>query len=913
MDWPGDLGLQFALARAYLAEGNIPLAASILETLTAADPEDFPAQRLLGQQLLALKHANAALALACAHVGDGQSLTEGVRFPDYAAPPSREAVIRLPSVNWAAPARAAHLAARIGDWETARRELEAVLVVDTPAPLPSLLHLGALWHAGQLDLARPLAEGFLARWPRVVAFKLCLAECLLAAGDHPRAIELLHDAATQDSGGQVVTRHWGTAHPYRSLWETNVSIPLPGPMPAELVAALGHNRLTANVGHASSVTYSDDTPNPRSGFSPNTRRRFPTDADAGATSNESLGHNRLNDPARHRLETDGYDQPNPRSGFSPNTRRRFPTDAEAGATDNQAEGISHASSVTYSAVSEAQTEETLEIQSQLDSLAKKLLGQKTGLHYVILSSRTRLTQVFGLEGFTAIDAILQTFTANITARTELQASLVYVDDPSMLSPFGLRPVNPANAWDIKRLLGQLNARLQTQRQAIGALLIVGGAEIIPFHHLPNPTDDADPDIPSDNPYATADENYFVPEWPVGRIPSGAGSNPAALVRALRAAANAYSAKSARKAENWFARFKRWLFAQPSPRSFGYSANIWKNASAAVYTLIGDPRDLLTSPPTDANALPTEGLSPSNLSYFNLHGVEDGAEWYGQRSAEDSEATMEYPVALRPADVVNSGRAPIIVFSEACYGANILGKNTEDALCLRFLDSGSRALVGSTKTAYGSVTTPLIGADLLGHGFWKNVNAGLPVGEALRRAKLQMAQEMHTRQGFLDGEDQKTLISFVLYGDPLATAPNVSPKKPGFSKRNRVSAQRVPQLAEPPLTVCDKSEGDHEITPQMVAQIKKVVAQYLPGMQDAHWRVAHTHAGCAGKNHACPTAHLAKIVAKHPERNEVKSKDAPRHTVVTLSKTIRANARVHPHYARLTLDEKGVVVKMAVSR
>jgi len=870
-DWPGDLGLQFALARTYLAEGNIPLAASVLETLTAADPEDFPAQRLLGQQLLALKSTSAGLALACAHVGDGQNPPEGVRLP-----------------NWAAPARAAHLAESIGDWETARRELEAVLIVDTPAPLPSLLHLCAFWHAGQLDLARPLAEGFLARWPRVVAFKLCLAECLLvehplqgAAGNHPRAIELLHDAATQDSGGQVVTRHWGMAHPYRSLWETNGSVPLPGPMPAELVAALGHNRLTANAGHASSVTYnadSADTPNPRSGFSPNARRRFPTDAEAGATNNDELEHSHLNDPARHRLEADGYDNQNP--------LREFSLDA---ATDAKA------------------SEEVLEIQAQLDTLTKKLLGEKADLHYVILSSRTRLAQVFGLEGFAAIDAVLQTFAANVGARNEFQASLIYVDDPSTLSPFGLRPVNPVNAWDIKRLLGQLNTRLQAQQQTIGALLIVGGAEIIPFHHLPNPTDDADPDIPSDNPYATADENYFVPEWPVGRLPSGTGNNPAPLLRALRAAANAHS-KPARASESWFTRLKRWLFGQSVPRSFGYSANIWKNASAAVYTLIGNPRDLLTSPPVDTHALPAEGLAPSALSYFNLHGVEDGAEWYGQRTAEDPEAAPEYPVALRPADVVNSGRAPVIVFSEACYGANILGKNIEDALCLRFLDSGSRALVGSTKTAYGSITTPLIGADLLGHGFWKNVNAGLPVGEALRRAKLQMAQEMHTRQGFLDGEDQKTLISFVLYGDPLATAPNVRAKKnagarPSTSPRwkSRGSAQ------DAPVTVCAKAEGEHEISPESVAQIKTVVAQYLPGMRDAQWRVAHTHAGCTGKNHACPTAHLAKIVGA------AQSKDAPRHTVVTLAKTIRTNARVHPHYARLTLDEKGVVVKMAVSR
>ncbi|MGH2524743.1 MAG: C25 family cysteine peptidase, partial [Anaerolineales bacterium] len=335
-------------------------------------------------------------------------------------------------------------------------------------------------------------------------------------------------------------------------------------------------------------------------------------------------------------------------------------------------------------------------------------------------------------------------------------------------------------------------------------------------------------------------------------------------------------------------------------SLGYVANVWKEASAAVYTTIGDPRDLLTCPPVDASWFPVKELAPSHISYFNLHGIEDGSEWYGQRSANDFGSTPEYPVALRPADVLNSGRAPVIVFSEACYGANILGKKIGEALCLRFLECGTRALVGSTKIAYGSVTTPLIGADLLGRLFWQNANAGLPVGEALRRAKLQMAQEMHDRQGFLDGEDQKTLISFVLYGDPLATMPGV---------RSTKEAKRLPapRFVEPPATVCDKANGDRAVSPEVVAQIKTVVARYLPGMNDAEWRVAHAHARCTAQ-HACPTAHLA-VRAKYASSLH----HDPHTTVVTLSKTLRADARTHPHYARITLDEKGAIIKLAVSR
>lgn len=814
-DWPGDLGMQLARARACAAEGDAQQAVAVLESLVAADPEAFDAQRLLGDQRRALNASDqATLAYAAAHAGDGLGAPDGFPLPD-----------------WAAPVRAAYLAERIGDWETAWRESEPALEADTPSPLPSLVHLCTLWHAGQLDLALPLAEGFHARWPQVVAFKLCLAECLLKDGDRARALELLHDAAGQDVSGQVAQRHWGAAHLYTQLWEANLSAPLPGPLPAELIKALGLNRLT------------------------------------GAQA-----------PTRH---------------------AQLPIPAPPPATAS-----SHGSPVSLSPRS---SEEIADIQSQLDALAERLERKKaksqlpiSDYHYFVVSSRTRLIQVFDLNGFMAIDDQLKTLAANVAARAKLRVAVLYVDDPASLKALGLQPVNPANAWDIKSLLSDLAAQLRKKNEAIGAVLIVGGEDIIPFHHLPNPTDDPDADIPSDNPYATPDENYFVPEWPVGRIPSGAGQNPEPLLRALRNVATPHSDPSKRAHRNWLVRLWLRLIGHReeigiSP-SFGYSANVWKHASLAVYTTIGDPRHLLTCPPVDAAALPADGLLPARLSYFNLHGIEDGPEWYGQRSADDVGSVPEYPVALRPADVSNHGRAPAIVFSEACYGANILGKTVEDALCLRFLDSGSRAMVASTKIAYGSVTTPLIGADLLGFYFWQNVRDGLPAGEALRRAKLQMAQEMHERQGFLDGEDQKTLIEFVLYGDPLATATDV---------RSKGAKRALPTLAESPPTVCDKSNGETALTPEAVSRIKSVVAQYLPGMRDAQWRVAHSHAECTAK-HDCPTAHLAKFL-KSPIR------PVPHTTVVTLSKTLHANAHAHPHYARVTLDESGAVVKLAVSR
>ncbi|MGH2524423.1 MAG: hypothetical protein ACRDH2_18095, partial [Anaerolineales bacterium] len=432
---------------------------------------------------------------------------------------------------------AAHLAERTGDWETARREAESSLQVE--ASLPSLVYLCSLWHAGQLDLARPLAEGFHARWPRVVAFKLCLAECLLVVGDHgdapARAIELLHEAATHDVGGQVVARHWGVNHPYRSLWEPNPSAPLPGPMPAALVGALGKNQLRGKSQTLASKSQATSSP--------------------------------------HSFSASGLLNP-------------------------------HAA------------EELADIQSQLNTLSLKLSTKKpsdlrppTSNLYLLLSSRTRLVQAYGLGGFAEIDAGMKALAANAAPLTGLKSCVLYVDDSASLSPFGLRPVNPANAWEVKTLLGKLAGRLKTQGQAIGALLIVGGGEIIPFHHLPNPTDDADPDIPSDNPYATPDENYFVPEWPVGRMPSGAGSSPEPLLHALRLAAQGHARKFARPPYGWLQRLRQWLLSwrlsNTRKPSLGYVANVWKEASAAVYTTIGDPRDLLTCPPVDASWFPVK--------------------------------------------------------------------------------------------------------------------------------------------------------------------------------------------------------------------------------------------------------------------------------------------------------------------
>jgi hypothetical protein len=87
------------------------------------------------------------------------------------------------------------------------------------------------------------------------------------------------------------------------------------------------------------------------------------------------------------------------------------------------------------------------------------------------------------------------------------------------------------------------------------------------------------------------------------------------------------------------------------------------------------------------------------------------------------------------------------------------------------------------------------------------------------------------------------------------------------------------------------------------KVRLVVAQYLPGMSNATSKIHRQRCGCDGTDHVC-LAHLAGIKSAPP---------APETTVITLSKRIESGQVRHKHFARLTLDRTGRILKLAVSR
>jgi hypothetical protein len=125
----------------------------------------------------------------------------------------------------------------------------------------------------------------------------------------------------------------------------------------------------------------------------------------------------------------------------------------------------------------------------------------------------------------------------------------------------------------------------------------------------------------------------------------------------------------------------------------------------------------------------------------------------------------------------------------------LGARTiEQSIPLTHLRHGGAACIGSTVNGYGTPAPPLVAADLLAAALLRGLAHGLAVGDALQAARALLVQEMEQRQGYLDEIDLKTLHSFVLYGDPWATASSTpvaaAPKTATTARPERRGAVRM---------------------------------------------------------------------------------------------------------------------------
>lgn len=747
------------------------------------------------------------------------------------------------------------------------------------ALIPALAELERSWRTGRVSAAREMAEQLLETHPRLVKAHLILADCLMAQGEEPAAVAHLHQAAALDPGGEVALRIWDGSRPYEGIWPTSPVPAVAGPLPHGVASALGLNLLPERA-------------------APPVQPAAPTN---GRSSRPAPGpsHSAGSEP------TIDLDSATPSTPV---------TIAEEALINVQAE-ISRLAGRTRSGAKKKERDRRVRYQSA----------------YAIVTSRTRLQAKYGKDGWEEIDGALRTLAKAAEAHLRLPAGVLYIDDQASMEPFQLEPVDPTDPWAVKTVLSRLDDRLAEHQQQIGWVLLVGGPDVIPFHRLPNPTDDGDADVPSDNPYGCKDENYFVPQRAVGRLPDGVDGSPALLLRGIATALSAHHAiRRSRKSwlRQWWEMLLRLIrgWHPASQASFGYAASVWRKVSLTVFSKIGPAQRLRISPPLTAAEFSGLSMGPSRYGYFNLHGIADGPAWYGQRDPSFPADYPAFPVALRPQDVAALGTVPEVVLSEACYGALAEGKTPETALCLKFLASGAQMFVGSTVIAYGGLNSAPEAADLLASYFWQEIMVGRSGGVALQQAKVAFAQHLDIRQGYLDGEDQKTLLSFVYYGDPTLTA-LPSPRPLTGSKRAKRTWK---ELAECPPTVCAKGAhrtGLDSVPDSLVEEIRTRVASYLPGMERANLGVSWQRACRAGLcRHQCascrvgaspsPLSIAEQRAGTSPNSGvgaEFRPGSATGRMVFTLHKSAKVAGQVHEQLVKVTVDGEGKMLKLAVSK
>lgn len=839
--YPGDLEVRLFLAEMLAGDHREAQALEILDRIIGIDPEFQEAHRA---------RARIAYRLSLDRFVESVSVLKAL---GESLPPD------IKTHPWAEALFLAWQAYNLGNVSEAGALLDPVLKGETTPLLGAILHLRLVEKSGEAERVVEVAEKYLQCEFQCVELLLRKSAALLEIGRETEAVRLLHQCVTLDSTGQVARRIWGEHHPYQSLWPRKMECYFDLPLPVAVAT-----RLTGAWLPPGEIMM---VPPPEQS----------DQRDSEVRAQETLSPDTNPDSVEvHNIWPETPAQPAEKGADTPSVPPLTPEEAKS-------------------------------IEGELRKIAIRIkqpvIGRSDGRFpvYVIFSSRKGLSEQYGEQTAQVIDLEMRRLGEAVKKRTGWDSLVFYPDDPDLAATFGFQPLTERDPWKLKLSLSDLDKALSKKGKMIGMLLIVGGPQVIPFHELPNPTDDFDEKIYSDNPYATLGSNYFVPEWPVGRLPGATGPDAGLLLDQLRHQVGYHNGVKQKKSVGESSVFWPflWMFdtlfrtlqeRNNGGDNAGYTAAVWRRSSTAVFRPIGNPAKLLVSPPQDTQNLPVEKLLKTEVAYYNLHGMEDTPEWYGQRDPFDPMRGPDYPVALTPAQLKRNGYAPRVVFSEACYGGHILNKTEDTALALKFLSLGTLAMVGSTCIAYGAITPPLVSADLLGNYFWQQMKAGRTAGEALMIAKIEMSREMVRRQGYLDAEDQKTLLSFVLYGDPLVRLENMQKQV-----KTTLRLKKHPKI----MVVDEKPVESGEPGPvsfKVLEDVKQKLAGYLPGIDTAEIHIAAQN----GSDHPASSTRSKGI-------------QYGKCYVVTVSKQVPWAKTVHRHYARATVAADGKVIKLAVSR
>ena len=597
-----------------------------------------------------------------------------------------------------------------------------------------------------------LLKIYLRRWPKAVQFKLLLGDMLVKVGKEEEGTRLIHSTIESDLLGQVANRIWNNKNPYADLWHDESVYMLNMerfPLPLKVLKKAKLDKLVAIP-----IENGDGMVSLGIRMDPNDS----TVLEANEGRSPSLSSLQPSELAEESF------LPEPIEIMTEPSEN--PSESKLSLRDGKSVQI-------FAGLGKFFGNKKKEQEGILDSIREFVykLDVKDADDrfpvYVVMSTIAGLTAKYGKNNKDFIDREMRMVADTVGNRDGWNAMVFYPDEFQSNGKSLLDPQSIRNA------LIRLDQTLAEKGSMIGALLIVGGHDVVPFFSLANPAMDDDLSILSDVPYSSSDPAKIIDQqWQTGRIPGDKTNDPGLLLSQLRSIQDYHLAKYndeqlvLKKKLGKPASRTKLVKGIKNERSFGYCAAVWQKPSVAIFRNISDSAGLLTSPATLASNFPSSRLEGADYAYFNLHGIKGQPNWYGQKDSRDLSPIPMIPVALEIKNIQPVTQTPKIVFAENCYGAEIINRSENNALSLNMLSKGTKVFIGSTAISYGAMNLPLTAADLLSYLFWKHLMTGISCGEAFRRARKNMAAEIESGHGALDAEIQKTLISFVLYGDPL---------------------------------------------------------------------------------------------------------------------------------------------------
>jgi hypothetical protein len=387
---------------------------------------------------------------------------------------------------------------------------------------------------------------------------------------------------------------------------------------------------------------------------------------------------------------------------------------------------------------------------------------------------------------------------------------VALDDATAMAVHGCKAIKGrVSAAQAKRAIDALAARLQPDY-----IVIIGGQDVLPSFNVPNPSfdpkGDADTTVPTDNPYACARafaaktlKSYLVPDRVVGRIPdlpapAGTG-DPIWLLTALKTATT------------WTSK-PRTFYAE----AYATCCDEWKGAGQATMQYLGLPvADLMISPPTqDATALARNRLARS-LQFTKGHGSPLDAHFYGQKGGS-------YPEVLVSTSVQSEVKPGTLAAAMCCYGAQVYAPTDPAArpvgalpVSMAYLRAGAVGFMGSTKIAWVG-PQQMMCADWIVASYLKKSLEGASLGRALLEAKQDYLQYLANQGQAPDTADEKTMIEFMLLGDPSLHP--VAVATPSVAAKPSRGAAKAKQTAHAALAA--QRSGRRIARAAMAVQVRK---------------------------------------------------------------------------------------------